>query len=278
MSTVVTEPGIYDLPEDVYHGDTGSLSVSGAKKLLPPYCPAIFDHERRHPRPPTQAMEFGTAAHKLVLGVGQELAIIDAKDWRSSKARDAADKARAAGKVPLLVHEHETVLAMEKALREHPLASALLSPGRGKPEQSMFWYDARFGIWRRGRLDWRPGPGERPIIADYKTCASAEPSAIAKAVANFRYDMQADWYSEGYCHLTGEWPSFLFIFQEKTAPYLVTVAQLDADAMRAGREANERAMEVYRDCTEAGKWPAYSDDVELIALPRWARAREDVYA
>jgi hypothetical protein len=275
---VITEPGVYDIPEDAYHADPvpgGSLSYSGAKKLLPPSCPAIFHYERTHPKPPTQAMELGTAAHKLVLGVGQELAIIDAENWRGGKAKEAADAARAEGKIPLLTHEHDTVQEMAAAIRRHKLASALLDDRRGDPEQSLFWRDEHFGIWKRCRLDWMPGSGERAIVDDYKTCASAEPAAIAKAVANFGYHQQAAWYSEGFYEETGEWPVFLFIFQEKTPPYIVTVVQLDDEAMKAGRAANEWACEIYRDCTESGIWPAYSDDVELIALPRWARTRED---
>ena len=44
----------------------------------------------------------------------------------------------------------------------------------------------------------------------------------------------------------------------------------------AGRELNRLAIEIYRDCTEAGVWPGYSDEIELISLPAWARPpRED---
>jgi hypothetical protein len=40
----------------------------------------------------------------------------------------------------------------------------------------------------------------------------------------------------------------------------------------------QHAIERYRDCTESGIWPAYTeaDSIELIALPRWARGREDL--
>ena len=39
------ELGVYDLPAAAYHRDPvegGSLSASGAKKLMPPSCPALF--------------------------------------------------------------------------------------------------------------------------------------------------------------------------------------------------------------------------------------------
>lgn len=280
---VITEPGVYPhMPEDVYHGDpvpAGSLSASGAKKLIPPSVPAVFEHERKNPPEPTQAMELGTAAHKLVLGVGQEFTIIAAENWRTNKAKDAADEARAAGKIPLLPHEHETVQGMAAALRSHKLASALFNPERGIPEASAFWYDQRWGIWRRCRYDWMPDLGARPFIGDYKTCISAGPKAFAKAVANFRYDIQADTYCEGYRAIFGpalaEDPKFIFVAQEKEPPYLVATYQLDREDLAAARKDNDEACERFRDCTEAGIWPGYPEDVMTMELPRWFRTRED---
>jgi hypothetical protein len=72
-------------------------------------------------------------------------------------------------------------------------------------------------------------------------------------------------------------PAFLFVFQEKTPPYLVTVVQLDDEAEAAGRARNELAMEIWRDCTQAGVWPGYSQDIELITLPPWAARTEGDY-
>ena len=279
-AAVLTEPGVYDMPEDVYHGDPvpgGSLSVSGAKKLLAPSCPARYAYEREHPVY-KDVFDFGSAAHKTVLGVGAEIVVIDAKNWQTNKAKDERDAARAAGKIPVLPHEHEQIQEMAKAIREHPLAAALLDPDRGgHPERSLFWYDAEFGIWRRARLDWMPDPDApgRFVIVDYKSCAGADRASIAKAVANYGYFMQAPWYEDGIISLgLAEDPAFLFIFQEKEPPYLVSVVQLDYDAMRAGRAANRAAMERYRDCTEASKWPGYSDEIEVISLPPWMVRRD----
>src|SRR5438270_12221695 len=104
LTEPVTAPGVYDLPEYVYHADPvpgGSLSQSGAKKLLAT-CPARFRYERDHPPAPTDAMELGTAAHKLVLGIGPDLVEVEAKDWRTKAAQEAAEVARARGAVPVL--------------------------------------------------------------------------------------------------------------------------------------------------------------------------------
>lgn len=281
----VTQPGVYDeIPEDVYHADPvpgRSLSVSGAKKLLPPSCPARFAYEREHPKPPTAAMERGTAAHKMVLGTGPRIVHIDADDWRKKATQEQGDAVRAEGGVPLLTRDYLKVHAMAGALREHPLASALFDPERGgHPEQSVFWQDARTGVQRRMRADWLPDLGGwRPVLSDYKTCASADPSAIARSVANFRYDMQGEWYADGIEAITGLRLPFLFVFQEAEPPYLITVCQLDDDAQVSGRLRNERAIERYRDCEESGIWPGYSPDlteIKTISLPPWAQAKGDL--
>lgn len=276
---VITEPGIYDgIPEDVYHGDpvpAGSLSSSGARKLLTT-CPAIFDYERRNGAAPRRVFDFGHAAHELVLGVGAGIAVIDAGDYRTNAAKEARDTARAAGKTPLLAAEYATVEAMAAALRSHPLASALLRRGRGLPEQSMFWQDEQTGVWRRARADWLPAArvSGRTIVTDYKTAATADPREFGRAAASHGYHQQAAWYSDGLMALRGD-PAvaFVFIVQEKTAPYVVTVVELDADAIATGRALNRKAIDLYARCESTGRWPGYTDDVALISLPRWYDAQ-----
>lgn len=285
---VVGESGVYDgMPEDVYHGDPvpgGSLSASGAKLLLPPSCPARYWHDRCHGEPPKKVFEHGAAAHKLVLDAGPKLVIVDAPDWRTRAAKEARDNARFEGHVPLLLSEFTQVEAMALAIRKHPLADVLLDPERGRPEQSLFWQDDEYGIWRRARLDWLPDPrhGRRLIIPDYKTCERADRESVRKAIASYGYHLSAAQYTEGARALgLDDDPAFVFIFQEKAPPYLVNVVQLDDDAMAAGHERMRLACEMFRDCTQSGYWPGYCDlsrDPDVISLPPWAaRPAEDTY-
>lgn len=257
------------MPEDEYHAHP-ALSSSGAKRLIQT-CPAVFHWERTHGRPEKRVFDFGHAAHGLVLGIGEPLVVVDADSWRTKAAQEQQKAAYEAGHVPILTSEHEQVKAMAEALRKNPLAAALLDPERGVAEQSIFWTDGRFGVQRRARLDWRTEIGGRTTVVDYKTAINANPAAIGRKAADLGYHQQAPWYCDAVeaAGLDDD-PAFVFIFQEKTAPYLCTVVEIDRPGVLAGRAANDRALEVFRDCTEAGIWPGYSDEIELISLPFWA--------
>lgn len=300
-------PGVHNMPEDHYFAATYALSASGAKDILD--CPARFRWKQTHPARKAE-FDYGSAAHKLVLGSGPEIEVIDAaciadlagrtEDAKTAKlyaetagkgdpagfvtnaAKAARDNARAAGKIPLLRHDYEHVQAMAAEIRRHPLASALFDPAAGLPEQSLFWHDSEWGIERRARLDWLPDPrGGRVIVPDYKTTTDASPDAIRRSVGDYAYHIQRAWYTAAVtaCGL-GDDPGFLFVFQEKTPPYLVNVIQLDQAAVQSGRIACQAACEIFRDCTKADVWPGYpyEPDITEISVPPWkTRIPEDYY-
>lgn len=278
---IVDHNGVYDMDEVTYFSDpvpAGSLSASGAKLLLPPSCPALFRHAADNRPRAKREFDLGHAAHKYVLGVGAELVSVDTNDWRTNKAKEAAAEARAAGKIPLLAREVAQVKAMADALRRNPYAAALLNPERGKPEQSIFWFDETAGIWRRARLDWLPDVGRgRFIAADYKTSTSANPDDFAKAVHNYRYHLQDRWYRDAIQAVgIADDPLFVFIVQMKEPPYLVTIVQLDAETQRVGRDLADQAMGTFRRCNETGVWPGYADDdIPEIGIPSWAIRQHD---
>lgn len=279
MATTVDTPGIYpDLPIEDYLADPvpgGSLSRSGARALLPPSCPARYHYDRQHPPDPKHAFDVGHAAHKLVLGSGPRLHVVDADSWRTKAAQAERDDARGEGAVPLLRDEYDHVAGMAQALREHPLASALFNPDAGRPEQSLFWRDPQAGIMRRARLDWLPDhPGGRLIIPDYKTTTNASAAAVQRAVDRFGYHQQGAWYLDGVAAVDlADDAAFLLVVQETTPPYLVTVAELDLMNLRIGDHLNRQAIDIYVECTTTGTWPAYATGIELISPPPWVENR-----
>ncbi|MFC9786463.1 PD-(D/E)XK nuclease-like domain-containing protein [Rhodococcus sp. NPDC127528] len=276
MSDIVDVEGAYDgIPDHVYHSDRGSLSSSGARKLLPPSCPAIFRHERDHPPTPSNAFDLGHAAHSLVLGEGSELRMIPAEILSANGAATTKDakafveQARADGAVPLKPDEYQQVHDMAAAVRANPYAASLLRTG--VPERSLFWRDPVTGVWLRARPDWTTtGADGRPILVDYKTSTSANPDDFRSSAAKYGYHQQAPYYLDGMAALGVHDCGFVFIVQDKNPPYLVSVVELTADAMLLGRDLNRAAIDIYAECTAADQWPGYGDQIHLIDLPKWA--------
>lgn len=300
--TVITEPGIYpDLDEAEYHGDPvpgGSLSASGAKLLLPPDgCPAKFKYARHRPQPPKEHFDFGKAAHRVVLGVGAQPVELDFTSRRTNAYKDAADAARARGEIPLLPEQMAQVQDMASAIQDHPDAAALFAPGTGLAEQSMFWHERHYWqepgghvparthgrkLWRRARLDWlshqRLKDG-RFVISDYKTAVSSEPNEFMSAVDKHNYHMSAAWYIDAVRAVglvePDEPVAYLWVAQEKKEPYVVTVIELNHDALRMGRELNTVAMDRYAEAERTGRWIGYTDKIVAPPLPKYAEYRTE---
>jgi len=269
-----------EMSEEDYHRHP-SLSSSGARKLLSPSCPARFKYDRDNPPPPKTVFDLGKAAHRWVLGTGPEIVELKFANRRTNAFKQADEEARAEGKVPLLTSDYRMVRSMVDALRANPLASAYFTNGR--PEVSAFWTDKPSGVKCRCRFDWLPTieKDRRLILPDLKTAESANPADIEKAVYKYGYYMQAAWYIDGaWANGIGvDYPyagldaAFVLVVQEKTPPYLVTCVQIDADAIRYGRERNAIARETFRDCNASGIWPDYMRDrktLPVAGLPWYA--------
>lgn len=266
-AAVGVEPGLYDIPAELYHSDPipgGSLSSTGAKKLASS-CPAKFKHWLDNPQPHNKALELGTAAHKLVLDDGPELVLVDADKWNTDSIRAEVAAIRAAGDIPLKRHELEQVHAMAAALRQDEEAARLLEPGSGVAEQSAFWEDN--GIWRRARFDWLRDDGQ---IVDYKTARSCRREDLEKAFYEHGYAQQQEWYLDAGLafDLVDPEKPFQFVLQEKEPPYLVVVTTCDPMARGIGRHLNEAALNTYAICRESGEWPGYPIN-PMTALPTW---------
>lgn len=269
-----------DVPDAVYHADPvegGSLSSTGARKLLPPSTPAKFRYWLDHPQPPKAEFDLGHAVHRRTLGVGPVIDRIDHPSWSTKAAKAARAEAYEAGRVPLLAHQVDAVEEMHAALMKHRGAAALLRGGRR--ELTLIWQHERTGVMRRARIDHlRDATADLPVInVDLKSCTDASDEACEKAIYNHGYYQQGAWYEAGIV-ATGLHPApiTVLIFQEVTPPYAVNVVQLDEDARAAGRLKNDQALNVYAECTRTGRWPGYGDGVTptLLTLPRWALARE----
>ncbi|MGW2010946.1 PD-(D/E)XK nuclease-like domain-containing protein [Streptomyces nigrescens] len=274
------EPVIVDgLSAEDYHADRTSISSTGLRKLLAPGCPAQFKYDRDNPPAPKREFDFGHAAHQLVLGDGPEIDVLDFDNYLTKAAKTARDEARSIGVVPLLRHEYEQVEAMADAIRQHPVAGPLFAPGSGVAERSIYWTDPATGIRCRVRPDWLKQLPGLTLCVDLKTCRDANPDAVSKAIRDHGYHQQDPLYIDGIeaAGLAPDGCRFIFVFQSKTAPYLVTVRELDQQSRDIGRAKNERALRIYADCMATDTWPDWTGpvtEIPQISLPTWAAINE----
>lgn len=267
------EPGIYpDIPDTEYHAAKDILSSSGARRLITS-TPRKFYEEMTTVRPYNPAFEIGHAAHTLVLTVGDPFEVVDADSWRTKDAKAARDAALQAGNTPLLAKEYAQVRAMADAILDHPVAGELFTRNDTTSEQSLYWTDEQTGVACRARPDL--AVNDWSLVVDYKTTVSADPREFAKSIAKYGYHQQQAWYCEAVETLTGIRPEFVFVCQEKTPPYEVSLIQLDADAVRIGGRLNEDARSIYAACMDSGVWPSYPTSVQVVGLPAWALRQAD---
>jgi hypothetical protein len=272
--TVPEKNGIFGhIDELSYHADRGSLSVSGAKRLLPPSCPAKFKEYRDTPPTPKREYDFGHLAHRLVLGKGADIVEIDAPDYRTKDAREARDKAHANGETPALAHEVDKARVMARRVLEHPRAGQWFDIKRGAAEQSVYATDPLTGVRLRMRADWlwMGAADGRLLCVDYKTGTTANPDELVRKFWQLGYFMQDAWYRRvlTLAKIAAD-PAFCFVVQEKEPPHLVTIVKYDAEAVAEGERLNRKAIDLYARCRERDEWPSYSDGIVSLSLPHWA--------
>jgi exodeoxyribonuclease VIII len=260
--------GVYfDLAEDTYRAATG-VNISALKSMGK--SPAHYLAQLTQPKSePTPAMVFGTLLHRAALEPhrlegsfavkpdGMTFVTKEGKAWRDAQT------------LPIITGEqNEALKGAAVSVASHPAAAAILDGA--KREVSVFRRIVRNnpeGLLLKGRLDIVAVDSQgATTIGDIKTTEDASPEGFAKSIAAFGYAQQAAYYMDLL-----EASFFLFIAVEKVAPYAVGVYCLDAESIALGREKNTRQLDLLEQCQESGIWPAYSQEIETITLPRWAK-------
>jgi hypothetical protein len=252
---------IDDMPEDTYHAHPGSLSVSGAKTLLK--SPRLFRHQQRNPIHKDD-FDFGSAAHKLILGKGSDIVEVEATSWATNAAKAQRVEIREQDKVPMLTKDLKAARDIAEAFLASKTARSLFTGGTA--EVSAFCLDDDTGILRRSRFDYL----RADILIDLKTARSADAWSFGKAASDYGYHQQAAWYLDIAADLGHPAEGFVFAVVEKTAPYLTAFYELVPEAIQRGRELNERALQMFRDCTAADLWPGYPDEIQALDIPNYA--------
>lgn len=269
-------PGVYDWTAEEYHADPlreqgGSVSSTVLRHILwPAGSPARVRWERDH-LVHKDIFDFGSIAHRLILGKGEEVRVLDFGDWRTKPAQQAKAAARAQGAVPVLRKDFARARRLMHAVLRDDDAGPLFAPDRGVSERSVIWVDNVTGRWCRAMLDrWPlPVPGMRPLAVDLKTTASVATRALVRTIVDHGYDQQAAWYLDGLTSAGVPDAGFVFVFAEATAPNHVRVVALSQEWIARGRARNREALDLYDQCADLDDWPGAPPGLLHLRPPGW---------
>lgn len=280
------QAGIHaDIAAADYHRDPApepSLSSSIAKVLLeqsPRH--AWYQHPRLNAdmpaeADPTRQKEIGTAVHKLVLGRGGELLVIDAADYKGGVAKTARATAMEEGMCPILRPDHDKAQAIALAVSEQ---LAQFHDCHGFPTAAAevvgIARDAT-GAWLRCMMDKFEDRGASAIIYDLKSGdLSAEPSGLGRRIANMGYEVQAALYERVVLTLRPELSgrlTFRWIFVENEFPHLISVGELDNAGLEIGRKKVAAAIALWNRCLRDNNWPGYPAQIVIAEYPPFAES------
>jgi hypothetical protein len=279
--TTTLRAGIHpDIPSAVYHADPApepSLSAGIAHRLIsrsPLHAQAA--HPRLNPDHKEEQggiLDFGSAAHSLLLEGLDICQIVEFDDWRKQAARDERDAARKSGLIPLLRKDYARMCELVEAVKAQiaQLDVAPLPLRDGKSEQTLVWQED--GVWCRARIDWLHD--EADVMDDLKTTGTtANPYVWARQrlFADGK-DIQCAFYKRGLKATTGIDPDWRFVVCETEPPHAVSVISLAASALELADRKVERAIALWKRCIESGEWPGYPREIAMAEMPPWEEAR-----
>lgn len=279
--------GIYrDMDSATYFADPApepSLSQSIAKVILdhsplhaklahPRLCPAVADDEVDEKYVKAQAI--GNAAHKIILGRGKEIDVLEFNDFRTKEAKLARNLAEKAGRVVILEKHMTSVEAMVAAawaqIERH---EAKLTFKEGSGEVAIICEED--GIWLRSLVDWL-GHDLR-AVDDYKSGGvSVAPHVIGFRMVDQGWDIQAAMQERILDALDPAGAGrrkHRFIAQENKPPYALTVCEMSESVMTMGRKKLQTAIDLWRIAVETGRWSGYSRRIIIPEYPGWQETR-----
>lgn len=282
MSIIGTYP---DMPNAEYHGNT-AIGSSGIKELQqsPLHYWAKYLNPARERKEPTPAMKIGTAWHAAVFEPGKfasgYVEIPEGLNRTTKEGKALWADILATGKEPMTKADMDRIKAMARSANEHPQWLLIQLQKGGAAETSFFWADPETGAHCKIRPDYYVPPCEafpNGLLVDGKTGEDMSPEGFAKYAWNWELHIQAAYYSDGFQMLHGlkEPPEFMWLAQEKDAPYATAMYRAQADFLEYGRRLYRPMLELYAQCMKANRWPGYPSEVLELVLPAWAQKEID---
>lgn len=211
------------------------------------------------PKEDTAAMKFGRAVHSRLLEpveFSANYAVAPECDRRTKEGKAIWAELMESGKEVISASDMEAITGMENEFPADLIACA-------QTEVPLFWTDNETGVECKGRLD----AITEDYVIDYKTTTNAATDAFMREALRYGYDLQAAMYLEA-ARANGYHPKgFIFIAQEKTAPYLVNVLHAGDAFIDRGLWIMRDLLAKYKECRDSDVWPGYG--VNELILPEW---------
>lgn len=298
----MTKQGLIIESNKDYHGYKEAISKSRLAKMEK--CPAYFKWCEDNPQEPTSDMILGSAFHKIVLEpkeFSKEFVVAESISTQSHESCDSAinfyhrelklknvlecvnitEKREyikelqlqlAKKKQTITQEQYDMICSMRDSVLNNKYAKVLL---QGNIENSMYAVDDLTQEPIKARPDCYKIVQDRVLITDLKSCRSAIESDLVRDVAKYGYDLQSYMYTEiasKVLEVPKENIDFVFIFVEKTAPYLVNVMQADTYVLQRGEQLFRKYIGQYHECKESNNWYGLNgayDIINNLSLPQY---------
>lgn len=215
-------------------------------------------------RKETRALLFGGAYHDALFFPdsfeSHHYCRPDGEEGNFTTKAGKAWKAEHSDKPILTREEWAAVIGMRDAAYAHKKARALLTGA--VVEHAAFVTDSN-GTKRKSRYDIIPAKCPN-ALADLKTCQCASGDAFNRDSEQYRYYVQGSYYLDNRALEGDKREAFAFICQEKEAPYLTAVHELDPEVIRFGRKEYQANLQTLRNCIESDEWPTYPEVIQGV--------------
>lgn len=195
----------------------------------------------------TTAQDNGSIMHGLLLGKGQPVDIIEARDYRTAVAQAARDAAHRNGHVPVIRPRFDELqrAAAVVSLRMRDAGIVL----DGISEQTVLWEerftDGTAAVECKARID-HLRLGDRAQILELKTTTSAAPRDVERLAENMLYGIAAAAYQRAIWaarpDLVGR-VDYYFVFVEIEPPYAISIHEPTATFLEIGTHRWRRAAQ-----------------------------------
>jgi len=246
-----------------YDALTNHLNFSGAKMLL--VSPAHYKTYLTQPREETKALRVGSLTHAKVLQpeiVDESFIVSPDIDKRTKEGKLLFEQFLAKAGTKTVMTQDEWQLTEDVANTMKQIIGRIGVTFL----KTEFMFTTELGSCPvKVAID---ALGDDDYLYDLKTCESATPRDFLRSVIQYKYNLQQYFYRSAFESAFGSrLKGFRFIAVEKEAPFAGAIFELGAEVMTQASFDFEKAIKLYKSCTELDAWPSYPEEVQVIDIP-----------